>query len=245
MAKAATKLKPIKNSSPKAKPGKITVKNAVKTAKAAVKKVVKPAKKPANENKKAPVKKPVAIMAVPQVRKPEAVKAPQAKKSSAYEFGMGDLLVYPTHGVGEVVAIEKTQISGLEVVLYVLSFKKEKMTLRVPVQRAKAVGLRALVSGDEMKKAVGVLKSKARTSRGMWSRRATEYGQKINSGNILSIAEVVRDLHKNVDDPDRSYSERIIYESAFGRLAGEFAAVQRIDAKEAEEMIAKALKVAA
>jgi len=116
------------------------------------------------------------------------------------------------------------------------------MTLRVPVTRAAAVGLRRLSSNEQLKKALTVLKSKARTARGMWSRRATEYGQKINSGNIEYIAQVVRDLHKNVDDPDRSYSERVIYESAFGRLAGEFAAINKIDAKKAEAMLVETLK---
>jgi len=115
------------------------------------------------------------------------------------------------------------------------------MTLRVPVSRAAAVGLRKLSSGDQLTKAVTVLKSRPKTARGMWSRRATEYNGKINSGNIEEIAEVVRDLHKNVDDPDRSYSERIIYEQAFDRLAGEFAAINKIDNKEAHERLVKTL----
>jgi CarD family transcriptional regulator len=143
--------------------------------------------------------------------------------------------------VGLVTNIETTVVAGTPVTLYVLSFEKEKMTLRVPVTRAAAVGLRRLASSDQMSKALSVLKSKPKAARGMWSRRATEYGQKINSGNIEAIAQVVRDLHKNVDDPDRSYSERIIYESAFSRLAGEYAAINRLETKQAEELLVKTL----
>ena len=164
-----------------------------------------------------------------------------SENSKKTEFKKGDFLVYPTHGVGEVIDIEKTTVAGTDVTLYVLNFEKEKMTLRVPVNRAEAVGLRNLSSRKELEKAVIVLQSKPKTGRGMWSRRATEYGQKINSGNIEFIAQVVRDLHKNVDDPDRSYSERVIYESAFDRLAGEFAAVNKVKAAKAEEMLVNAL----
>ena len=225
--------------------------------------MAKTAKKVANDNKASKSKKKPALKLVktpkkskasvkPAVKSVKLVKAtPQktAQKSvakaapkSLYEFAVGDNLVYPTHGVGKVTAIETTEVAGTKVTLYVLYFEKEKMTLRVPVTRAAAVGLRRLSSGEQLKKALTVLKSKARTARGMWSRRATEYGQKINSGNIEYIAQVVRDLHKNVDDPDRSYSERVIYESAFGRLAGEFAAINKIDAKKAEELLVDTLK---
>jgi CarD family transcriptional regulator len=158
-------------------------------------------------------------------------------KISAFEFKIGDFLVYPTHGVGKVNNIETTVYAGIELTAYVLYFEKEKMTLRVPVKRVAEVGLRKLSSEVEFDKAVVVLRGKPKTGRGMWSRRATEYGAKINSGNIESIAQVVRDLHKNVDDPDRSYSERMIYESAFDRLVGEFAAVNSIDLPTATEKL--------
>jgi len=154
-----------------------------------------------------------------------------------FEFKIGDFLVYPTHGVGKVQNIETTTYAGFELTAYVLFFEKEKMTLRVPVKRVVEVGLRKLSSQPQLDKAVMVLRGKAKTGRGMWSRRATEYGAKINSGSIESIAQVVRDLHKNVDDPDRSYSERMIYESAFDRLIGEFAAVNRIDVVKGKDML--------
>jgi CarD family transcriptional regulator len=137
--------------------------------------------------------------------------------------------------------IEKTEIAGMKVELYVLNFEKEKMILRVPVNRAEAIGLRGLSSTKEIERAISTLQGKPKTGRGMWSRRATEYGAKINSGSIESIAQVVRDLHKNVEDPDRSYSERVIYESAFDRLAGEFAAVNKIAADKAEKMLVDVL----
>ena len=184
--------------------------------------------------------KPGAIVAKPVVvaNFKSAVKAAQDK---AYDFKINDYLVYPTHGVGEVTAIEQTEIAGNKVTLYVLNFEKEKMTLRVPVARAQGVGLRRLSSSEQIGRALSVLKGRPKTARGMWSRRATEYGQKINSGNIEFIAQVVRDLHKNVDDPDRSYSERVIYESAFDRLCGEYAAINKIDTKKAQEILVQTL----
>ena len=182
--------------------------------------------------------KPVPKLAAPKL----AVVAKSAPKpKSEYEYDIGQYLVYPTHGVGKVINIETTEVAGTSITLYVLYFEKEKMTLRVPVTRAVAVGLRKLSSNDQMGKAIGVLKSKPKTARGMWSRRATEYNSKINSGNIEEIAEVVRDLHKNVDDPDRSYSERIIYEQAFDRFAGEYAAINKINMPDAVERVIKTL----
>ena len=158
-----------------------------------------------------------------------------------YDFSIGDFLVYPTHGVGEVTDIEHTEVAGTKVILYVLNFEKEKMILRVPVTRAAEVGLRGLSSKEQLEKAMITLSGKPKAGRGMWSRRATEYGTKINSGNIEFIAQVVRDLHKNVEDPDRSYSERVIYESAFDRLAGEVAAVKKIESAKAEKLLVDAL----
>ena len=192
-------------------------------------------------SKKQVVAKVAAKPTVKQLKATVTKLTPKVEQKSLYEFKVGDHLVYPTHGVGKVIDIENTEVAGTKVTLYVLNFEREKMTLRVPVTRAAAVGLRKLASQDILGKAVTILKGKAKTARGMWSRRATEYGQKINSGKIELIAEVVRDLHKNVDDPDRSYSERVIYESAFGRLAGEYAAINRLDIKQAEESIVKAL----
>lgn len=160
---------------------------------------------------------------------------------SAMKFNVGDHVVYPAHGVGKVTGEEKQVIAGGEVAVYVISFAKDKMVLSVPVNRAERVGLRHLSTEGLMDEAIKTLQSKPRLSRGMWSRRAQEYELKINSGEIAAIAEVVRDLHKNVDDPDRSYSERMIYESALDRLAGEYAAIQNVDHKEATEALIKIL----
>lgn len=158
------------------------------------------------------------------------------------EFKVGGKVVYPAHGVGLIVSQESQIVAGHELKLFVIDFPKDKMTLRVPVNRAKASGLRVLSNDNDVSKAVTILKGRARPGRGMWSRRAKEYEDKINSGNISNIAEVVRDLHKNVDDPDRSYSERVIYESALGRLAGEFAAVNEVTTEEATSSLVSILR---
>lgn len=158
------------------------------------------------------------------------------------EFKVGGKVVYPAHGVGMIVDQETQQVAGVELSVYVISFDKEKMTLRVPVKRAAVSGLRVLSNDNDVQKAIKTLKGRAKPGRGMWSRRAQEYEGKINSGSLVSIAEVVRDLHKNVDDPDRSYSERVIYESALGRLAGEFAAVSQVDVTEATTDLIRVLK---
>ena len=130
------------------------------------------------------------------------------------EFAPLDHVVYPTHGVGQVIKIEEQEISGMSLTLYVVDFAHEKMTLRVPVKQAKNVGMRALSSPKKMKSALDTLKGRARIKRTMWSRRAQEYEAKINSGDPIQIAEVVRDLHRSEDQPDQSYSERQIYEAA-------------------------------
>jgi len=153
------------------------------------------------------------------------------------EFKAGTKVVYPAHGVGKITGIETQTISEMEITAYVVNFEKERMILRIPITRAKDSGLRALCSVTELGRVRKTLKGRARTSRGMWSRRAKEYESKINSGNIISLAEVVRDLHKNVDDPDRSYSERVIYENALSRLAGEISAVEDIDLIQAAELL--------
>jgi CarD family transcriptional regulator len=149
------------------------------------------------------------------------------------EFSVGQCVVYPTHGVGVITAIETQEIATITLEMFVIRFQRDKMTLRVPTHRAKAAGLRQISDGTVIDKAIKTLKGRAKISRGMWSRRAQEYEAKINSGNIIQIAEVVRDLHKNVDQSERSYSERMIYESALGRLAGEVAAASEIEPQQA------------
>lgn len=150
-------------------------------------------------------------------------------KSTKHPYAVGDYIVYPKHGVGRITELETQEIAGLNLELYVIRFEKERMTLRVPTTKAEASGMRRLSSDATLKEAFTTLKGKARIKRTMWSRRAQEYEAKINSGDLVSIAEVVRDLHRGADQPEQSYSERQIYESALGRLARELAAVEDID----------------
>lgn len=201
--------------------------------------------KTANSNKpatKSLVKPSLAKVAVAKPAVKTSVKAAApAKKPAKDEFGVGCYVVYPTHGVGRITGIEKQIIGGHELSLYVISFEKDKMTLRVPVTRAKVTGLRPVSSDGEIGVALDTLRKKAKVARGMWSKRAQEYESKINSGNIVYLAEVVRDLHKNVDHPERSYSERVIYENAFSRLVREIAAVEEIAPETATEKLIKVL----
>lgn len=159
-------------------------------------------------------------------------------------FSAGDYVVYPAHGVGKVVEIEKQVIGGHELELFVISFERERMTLRVPVAKAKNSGLRKLSTKKVMDSALSTLKGRARVKRAMWSRRAQEYEQKINSGDPVSIAEVVRDLHRSASQPEQSYSERQIYEQALERLACEMAAVEQIEADAATQKLEKLLAAA-
>jgi CarD family transcriptional regulator len=144
-------------------------------------------------------------------------------------FGEGDFVVYPTHGVGKIVGIETQEIAGHTLSVFVVLFDKDRMTLRVPLAKAKVSGLRKLSTHKEMDDALAKLRGRSRAKRTMWSRRAQEYQAKIASGDPASIAEVVRDLFRNVGQPEQSYSERQIYQAALDRLVREFAAVERID----------------
>jgi len=146
-----------------------------------------------------------------------------------HSFISGDYVVYPAHGVGKLVGSEVHKISGHQLELLVINFDKERMTLRLPVGKAQAAGLRPLCSPEDMKKALNTLTVRTKQKRTMWSRRAQEYENKINSGNPCSIAEVIRELYRNQNDSDQSYSERQIYQAAMERLARELAAVESID----------------
>lgn len=152
-------------------------------------------------------------------------------------FSVGDSVVYPSHGVGQITAEETQVIAGVEMKLYVITFAKDKMILRVPTSRAIKTGLRHLSSSADLDLMINVLKSKAKVAKGMWSKRAQEYERKINSGNIIAISEVLRDLHRNIDDPDRSYSERLIYESALERLSQEYMFAVKCDLAHAKDTI--------
>ncbi|MFN8719416.1 MAG: CarD family transcriptional regulator [Rhodospirillales bacterium] len=161
------------------------------------------------------------------------------------EFSPGDYVVYPAHGVGRVESIDTTEIAGFQVTLYAIVFEKERMRLKVPVAKAKAAGLRRISSADRIKVALETLQGRSRIKRVMWSRRAQEYEAKINSGDPVSIAEVVRDLYRPNDQQEQSYSERQIYQAALERLARELAAVEKIDEGKATERLAQVLSKAA
>jgi CarD family transcriptional regulator len=155
--------------------------------------------------------------------------AKSALPAKPEKFAEGDYVVYPTHGVGKVERIATEEIAGHKLELIHITFEENRMTLRVPVAKARSAGLRKLATRKLFDDALAVLKGRARIKRTMWSRRAQEYEAKINSGDPLAIAEVVRDLHRNSGQPDQSFSERQIYEAAMDRLAAELAALDRTD----------------
>ncbi len=201
--------------------------------KAAAKKA--PAKKPVAKKapaKKAPAKKPVAKKTA--AKKAPARKAPAKRaaakdvvRRSALGFRVNEHIVYPAHGVGLIVEISEQEIAGMSLELFVINFEKEKMVLRVPINKAEQTGMRKLADNKVMDGAIRTLKGRARIKRTMWSRRAQEYEAKINSGDLIAIAEVVRDLFRNENQPEQSYSERQLYEAALERMAREVATVEK------------------
>jgi len=202
-------------------------------AKAAPKKAA--AKKPAA--KQAAAKKPAATATAKPAAKKPAVKS----SSKKLPFAKGDYVVYPTHGVGKVTGIEKREVAGFNLQLFVILFDSEKMTLRVPVEKVTDSGLRKISSKDKMQAVTATLKGRARSKRTMWSRRAQEYEAKINSGDPVAIAEVVRDLYRAAGQPEQSYSERQMYEAALERLVNEYALVEKLDVEAATEKIENVL----
>ncbi|MDB2390590.1 CarD family transcriptional regulator [Alphaproteobacteria bacterium] len=166
-----------------------------------------------------------------------------ARKSDA-AFEEGDFVVYPTHGVGKILGTETREVAGMQLEMLVVRFEQDRMTLRVPMEKAKTLGLRTLSSSKQMDQAITTLRGKARVRRTMWSRRAAEYETKIKSGDPVSIAEVVRDLHRRTNQSEQSYSERQMYQAALERLAREYAAIEKIDqdaaALKLEDMMAEA-----
>lgn len=158
-------------------------------------------------------------------------------KSKKPEFRPDEFVVYPAHGVGKIISIEEQEVAGLRLEMFVISFEKDKMTLRVPTNRAVEVGMRQLATPELVTKALETLKGKAKVKRAMWSRRAQEYEQKINSGDLMAIAEVVRDLHRTDDQREQSYSERQLYEAALERLTREVAAVSGVDEAGAQKKV--------
>lgn len=165
-----------------------------------------------------------------------------AKKTAPRsEFKINEYVVYPSHGVGQIVSIEEQEIAGHKLELFVITFDKDKMTLRVPLAKIASAGMRKLAAPDVVKKAVDTLKGRARVKRTMWSRRAQEYEAKINSGDLIAIAEVVRDLHRSDAQPEQSYSERQLYEAAMDRMARELGAIEGLTETEALQRIEAAL----
>ncbi|CAD5278886.1 CarD family transcriptional regulator [Bosea sp. 62] len=161
-----------------------------------------------------------------------------AKKTVVRQgFRTGEFVVYPSHGVGQITAIEEQEVAGFKLELFVVSFAKDKMTLRVPTAKAASVGLRKLADAESVGKALSTLTGRARVKRTMWSRRAQEYEAKINSGDLVAIAEVVRDLYRSEAQPEQSYSERQLYEAAIDRMTREIAVVEEITETEALKKI--------
>jgi len=197
-------------------------------------------------NKSAPNKAAAKAPTKPVVaHKPAAAPKVEEKKvvTQRQGFKANEFVVYPAHGVGQILAIEEQEIAGAKLELFVINFMKDKMTLRVPTAKVANVGMRKLSDPALVKKALETLKGRARVKRTMWSRRAQEYEAKINSGDIVAIAEVVRDLYRSESQPEQSYSERQLYEAALDRLSREIAVVQHSTEteaiKEIESQLAK------
>lgn len=174
--------------------------------------------------------------------KKKATKEQKEAKEAGFEIG--DFVVYPTHGVGRVEGVEAQEISGQTLSLIIINFEKDRMTLRVPINKAEESGLRKLSSRKLMDSALATLTGRVRVKRTMWSRRAQEYDAKINSGDPILIAEVVRDLFRGPDQPDQSYSERQMYQAALERLSRELAAVEKIDEEKATVKLVEILTAA-
>jgi CarD family transcriptional regulator len=161
----------------------------------------------------------------------------QKKSTQRHGFKTGEYIVYPAHGVGQISAIEQQEVAGHSLELFVIDFQKDKMRLKVPVGKATSIGMRKLSETDYVDRALRIVQGRARIKRTMWSRRAQEYDAKINSGDLLSISEVVRDLYRADNQPEQSYSERQLYEAALDRMAREIAAVNKMSETEAVRLI--------
>ena len=164
--------------------------------------------------------------------------------AKALPFSCGNHVIYPAHGIGKIKSIETHDVGGHPLEMFVISFEKDRMTLRLPVAKAKSFGLRPVCTTKEMANAINALKLKSRVRRTMWSRRAQEYEAKINSGDPVFLAEVVRELYRTSSQPDQSYSERQVYQNAITRLAGEIAAIESIHHDQAVQKVEKVLAAA-
>ena len=189
--------------------------------------------------------KEIAEKTAAAARAAAAQNGPKKPVSTRHGFKTNEFIVYPAHGVGRIVGIEEQEIAGMSLELFVITFEKEKLTLRVPTGKLESVGMRKLADDGVVKKAMETLKGRARVKRTMWSRRAQEYVAKINSGDLISIAEVVRDLYRSEAQPEQSYSERQLYEDALDRMARELAAVEKLDERGAVQRIVEVLSKSA
>ncbi len=161
-----------------------------------------------------------------------------AKKATQRQgYKTGEYVVYPSHGVGQIIEIEEQEVAGFALELFVINFEKDKMKLRVPIAKIESVGMRKLSSGAMVEKALKTVQGRARIKRTMWSRRAQEYDAKINSGDLIQVSEVVRDLFRSENQPEQSYSERQLYEAALERMARELAVVNKLSDTEAVQLI--------
>lgn len=161
-----------------------------------------------------------------------------AKKTTQRQgYKTGEFVVYPAHGVGQIIDIEEQEVAGFSLELFVINFEKDKMKLRVPVPKVESVGMRKLSSTKLVEKSLKTVQGRARVKRTMWSRRAQEYDAKINSGSLIQVAEVVRDLFRSENQPEQSYSERQLYEAALERMARELAVVNKLSDTEAVNLI--------
>jgi len=240
--KAAPKKAAAKKTTPKTAAKKSTTKKttAKKTAKKKTSKAAKltaqdkPAKKP-TPRKTSIVARPERPERIdptsirPAPKKETKVTTVPGPRPSKLGFKLKEFVVYPAHGVGRITAVDRQEVAGYELELYVITFEKDKMTLRVPTNKSEAVGLRKLSEPKVVANAINTLKGKAKVKRTMWSRRAQEYESKINSGDLIFIAEVVRDLFRSDKQPEQSYSERQLFEAAIDRMAREVAAAESID----------------
>jgi CarD family transcriptional regulator len=257
-AKPAVKKAVAKHTEIKKKPiAKPVAKAAARpAARPVTKPVARPAEKPVVAKRpvappaaaaKSAAHKPVAPVSKPAA--PAKAAAPVAPVAKKLVFKVGELIVYPAHGVGRITAIEEQEIAGSKLELYIVDFEKEKLRLKVPTNRAEQKGMRHLADRSMIEQAMKVIRGRARIKRVMWSRRAQEYDAKINSGDMIAVAEVVRDLYRSERQPEQSYSERQLFEQALARFARELAAVRKMDddqcIREVEEYLARNAKRAA
>ncbi len=249
--KAAAKKPATKKAAPKAAAKKAAPKAAAKKAtakKAAKLEVVIEKKAPRTKPiiarpAKANIPEPASIRPIPKAE-PKVTATPEPRPSKL-AFKNKEFVVYPSHGVGQITSVERQEVAGHELELYVITFAKDKMTLRVPTNKSDAVGMRKLSEPKVITQAIDTLKGKAKVKRTMWSRRAQEYEAKINSGDLIAIAEVVRDLFRSDKQPEQSYSERQLFEAAIDRMAREVAAADNMDDEAAIARLESVLVTAA